>query len=98
MKKKLIEGEHFYYNEQGYMVLTAKYHLDNGNCCGNGCMNCPYDYSNVPEPRKSELQEKREAKLMGKSNLLLIAASPLHNIYILVQHNLISHFSSLDET
>lgn len=50
------------------MVLTAKYHLDNGNCCGNGCMNCPYDYSNVPEPRKSELQEKREAKLMGKSN------------------------------
>ncbi len=68
MKKKLIEGEHFYYNEQGYMVLTAKYHLDNGNCCGNGCMNSPYDYSKVPEPRKSELKEKREAKLMGKSN------------------------------
>jgi hypothetical protein len=68
MKKKLIEGEHFYYNEQGYMVLTAKYHLDNGNCCGNGCMNCPYDYSNVSEPRKSQLKEKREAKLMGKSN------------------------------
>jgi hypothetical protein len=68
MKKKLIEGEHFYYNEQGYMVLTAKYHLANGNCCGNGCVNCPYDYSNVSEPRKSELKEKREAKLMGKSN------------------------------
>jgi hypothetical protein len=56
MKKKLIEGEHFYYNEQGYMVLTAKYHLDNGTCCGNGCLNCPYDHIKVPEPKRSELK------------------------------------------
>ena len=59
MKKKLVEGEHFYYNEHGYMVLTAKYHLENGECCGNGCMNCPYDYMNVPEPRYGELIEAR---------------------------------------
>jgi hypothetical protein len=26
---KLIEGEDFYYNEQGYVVLTEKYHLIN---------------------------------------------------------------------
>jgi hypothetical protein len=56
MKKKLIEGEHFYYNEQGYMVLTAKYHLENGTCCGNGCLNCPYDHIKVPEPKRSELR------------------------------------------
>ena len=59
MKKKLIEGVHFYYNEMGYMVLTAKYHLENGDCCGNGCLNCPYDYRKVSEPKKSELLEAR---------------------------------------
>jgi hypothetical protein len=55
MKKKLIEGEDFYYNEMGYIVLTAKYHLEKGECCGNGCLNCPYDYKNVPEERYREL-------------------------------------------
>ncbi len=65
MKKKLIEGEHFYYNEQGYMVLTAKYHMENRTCCGNGCLNCPYDYINVAEPKKSELK-KRQAQLNKK--------------------------------
>lgn len=48
MKNKLIEGEDFYFNEQGYMVLTAKYHLERGICCGNGCLHCPYDHANVP--------------------------------------------------
>ena len=49
MKSRLVEGEDFYYNEQGYIVLTAKYHLERGNCCGNGCMHCPYDHVNVPK-------------------------------------------------
>lgn len=60
MKKELIEGVDFYYNELGYMVLTAAYHMKNGKCCGNGCTNCPYDYKEVPEPRRSELLQKRE--------------------------------------
>ena len=51
MKNKLIEGEDFYYNEQGYIVLTAQYHLERGSCCGNGCKHCPYNYINVPEPK-----------------------------------------------
>lgn len=63
MKKALKEGEDFYYNEMGYIVLTAHYHLSKGTCCGNGCLNCPYEYSNVPEPRKSELLEKKETKV-----------------------------------
>lgn len=49
------EGEEFYYNDQGLMVLTEKYHLERGYCCGNGCKHCPYHYINVPEPRRSNL-------------------------------------------
>ncbi len=51
----LVENEDFYYNEQGYFVLTAKYHLQRGDCCGYGCKHCPYNYKNVPEPQRSEL-------------------------------------------
>jgi hypothetical protein len=50
-----IEGIHYYINEEGLMVLTEKYHLERGYCCGNGCKHCPYQYENVPEPRKSWL-------------------------------------------
>ena len=51
----LAEGEDYYYNEQGYIVLTEKYHLQKGFCCGNGCRHCPYNYQNVSEPKRSEL-------------------------------------------
>ena len=50
MKNELREGEDFYYNDQGFIVLTAAYHLERGNCCGNGCIHCPYGYINVAEP------------------------------------------------
>ena len=56
--KKLTEGTHFYYNEQGFIVLTELYHLQRGFCCGNGCRHCPYDYENVAEPKRSELLVK----------------------------------------
>lgn len=52
---RLIEGKDFYYNEEGYMVLTEKFHLAKGFCCGNGCKHCPYSYINVPEPKRSAL-------------------------------------------
>ena len=55
MKNKWIEGEDFYYNGQGFIVLTSKYHTDRGHCCGNGCKHCPYEYINVPEPKRTEL-------------------------------------------
>ena len=57
----LKEGIDFYYNEQGLMVLTEKYHLERGFCCGNGCRHCPYDYNGVPEPRRQELLAQRAA-------------------------------------
>ncbi|HTI11664.1 MAG TPA: DUF5522 domain-containing protein [Puia sp.] len=58
--KQLIEGEDFYYNQEGLMVLTEKYHLDRGYCCGNGCLHCPFNYDNVPEPRRSQLSAQRK--------------------------------------
>lgn len=60
MKQNLIEGIDFYYNEEGYIVLTEAYHLERGNCCGNGCKHCPYNYENVPEPRKAALLLNRQ--------------------------------------
>lgn len=50
-----IEGIHYYLNEEGLVVLTEKYHLEKGYCCGIGCKHCPYNYENVPEPKRSEL-------------------------------------------
>ena len=52
MKNPIIEGEDFYYTEEGYIVLTAKYHLERGECCGNACRHCPFDHINVPEPKQ----------------------------------------------
>lgn len=59
MKKKLIEGKDFYYNEQGYIVLTEHYHLEKGECCGNGCTHCPFDFVNVPQPQQQILLQQR---------------------------------------
>ena len=53
--KKLIEGEDFYYSADGYMVFTEKYHLSKEVCCGNGCRHCPYEFINVPQPRRAQL-------------------------------------------
>jgi hypothetical protein len=59
--KELIEGVDFYYNEQGMMVLTEKYHLERGYCCGNGCRHCPYDYETISESRRAQLIAQRNA-------------------------------------
>ena len=37
----LVEGDDYYF-EDGLMVLTAKFLLERGYCCGNGCRHCPY--------------------------------------------------------
>ncbi len=59
---RLVEGEDFYYNEEGYMVLTEKFHVQKGFCCGNGCKHCPYNYVNVAEPKRSALLNSVETK------------------------------------
>jgi hypothetical protein len=57
-----IEGVHYYLDNDGWVVLTEKYLLEKGYCCGNGCRHCPYEYENVPdEKRRSALRAKRSA-------------------------------------
>jgi Family of unknown function (DUF5522) len=70
MKKQLIEGVDFYYNEQGFVVLTEKYHLEKGVCCGNGCRHCPYNFINVSEPRRSELLHTKAASIAATKNVV----------------------------
>lgn len=53
------EGIDFYYTEEGYMVLTEHFLRERGYCCGNGCRHCPYEYKNVPEPKKKLLLKKK---------------------------------------
>lgn len=55
MSKNLVEQVDFYFDENGYMVFTEKYHTDKGYCCGHGCRHCPFDFESVPEPKRSEL-------------------------------------------
>ena len=58
--KNFIEGIHFYFDETGLMVLTEKYHLERGFCCGNGCRHCPYNYENVRDAEKKAILRKRK--------------------------------------
>jgi hypothetical protein len=60
MKDVFNEGEEFYFNSDGFIVLTEEYHLKRGYCCGNGCIHCPFEYKSVPEPKRSTLLAKRK--------------------------------------
>ncbi len=60
MNRPLTEGKDYNILPDGLLVFTASYLSERGYCCGNGCLNCPYDYMNVPEPYKSELMMKRK--------------------------------------
>ncbi len=45
VKKTLVQGEHYYINENGQWVFTEAYHKLRGYCCKNGCKHCPYGFS-----------------------------------------------------
>ncbi len=62
MNKRLTEDDDYYFNNDGLVVFTKEYLLERGYCCGNGCVNCPYDYKMVPEPKRTMLLEKRKEK------------------------------------
>jgi len=42
MKHEFIKDIHYYMDEDR-VVFTALFHIQRGQCCGNGCKNCPYD-------------------------------------------------------
>ena len=60
------EHQDYYILPDGRLVFTASYLSERGYCCGNGCLNCPYDYEQVPEPRRSQLLAKRQHDAHGK--------------------------------
>ena len=41
-KEQVLKSKDFYY-ENGYKVMTEKYHLKRGYCCNNKCKHCPYE-------------------------------------------------------
>ncbi len=59
--KVLVEGEDYYRNRDGFVVLTEKHHLARGYCCGMACKHCPFEYEAVPEPTRTEALQKRAA-------------------------------------
>jgi len=60
MSNNLVEGEDYYFNDDGFIVLTEKYHLYKGFCCGNGCKHCPFNFESVPEPKRSDLLSSKQ--------------------------------------
>ena len=67
MPKQFNEDDDYYFNGDGLVVFTAEYLLERGYCCGNGCQNCPYEYKNVPEPKRTILLNKRKEKNNNES-------------------------------
>jgi hypothetical protein len=59
---KLQPDEDYYILPDGRLVFTAAYLLKRGWCCGNGCLNCPYNYEAVPEPQRGRLLAARASK------------------------------------
>ena len=53
-RPKLVEGLDYYF-ENGLMVLTARFLLKRGYCCGNGCRHCPY-----PAEQENHALEKED--------------------------------------
>ncbi|HLX93202.1 MAG TPA: DUF5522 domain-containing protein [Puia sp.] len=60
MNQQFEEGVDYYFDSNGLFVLTERYLMQRGFCCGNGCRHCPYNYLNVPEPRRTELLNKQK--------------------------------------
>jgi Family of unknown function (DUF5522) len=36
------EGIDYILSKDGYRIMTERFLINRGYCCGNGCQNCPY--------------------------------------------------------
>ena len=61
MKQELSEGEDYNINDKGLFILTAKYLLERGYCCGRDAHTALINYEAVPEPKRSQLLEKKNS-------------------------------------
>ena len=44
-QQEFTEGKDYYFNEEGFLVLTERFLKERGYCCGMGCLHCPYKES-----------------------------------------------------
>ena len=49
----------FYFDANGLMVMTEKYHLHRGFCCKSGCRHCPYGFKKEKEPEEKKTEEPK---------------------------------------
>ena len=42
--KKLLP---LYYKEGDRIIFTERFHIERGQCCGNGCRHCPYEPKHI---------------------------------------------------
>jgi hypothetical protein len=52
-KPKLLPS--YYYVENDRIIFTEQFHIDRGQCCGNGCRHCPYQ----PKHKKGNTSIKK---------------------------------------
>jgi|GEM_PF-1715740 len=52
----------------GFAVLTEYAHRVRGQCCGNACRHCPWDWQNVDEERFDGVAEAREQRRQRRND------------------------------
>jgi hypothetical protein len=62
-KKDFIQGIH-YYLEGDRVIFTSLFHLERGQCCGNGCRHCAYEPRHV---KGTKILDEKFAHLKKKS-------------------------------
>ena len=60
-KRDFIQGIH-YYLEGERVIFTSLFHLERGQCCGNGCRHCPYE----PRHKKGTIIPQEEFEYLKK--------------------------------
>ncbi|HWB62524.1 MAG TPA: DUF5522 domain-containing protein [Chitinophagales bacterium] len=58
------KNAYYYFDKNGLMVFTAKYLLERGYCCKNGCRHCPYGFNK--NPKKDDTQTGLSNSSSGK--------------------------------
>lgn len=63
MNKKYLKDIHYYLDGER-VVFTALFHLERGQCCGNGCRHCPFE----PKHEKNSKIVREEFAHLKKSS------------------------------
>ena len=53
-----LEKERDFYHENGNVIMTERYHIERGSCCGSGCRHCPFS----PPHQKMNTQLREDIK------------------------------------